>query len=128
MSPWSFPEPPPACEVAACVWPGSLFFRPPACERSGPMCELSMTVEPVVEVEAVVEAAEASLRAAEKGAKHTSLLPRERNCTQQPPGPPENRTPHTAPAGVSPGALTRSAPGSLHSRVLVRCVTHPITQ
>ena len=92
------------------------------------MCELSMMVEPVVEVEAVVEAAEASLRAAEKGAKHTSLLPRERNCTQQPPGPPENRTPHTAPAGVSPGALARSAPGSLHSRVLVRCVTHPITQ
>src|SRR6187401_3612050 len=75
-----------------------------------------MTVEPVVEVEAVVDAAEASLRAAEKGAKHTSLLPRERNCTQQPPGAPENRTPRTEPAQALPDALTLSAPAWKSSR------------
>ena len=72
------------------------------------MCELSMTVEPVVEVEAVVEAAEASLRAAEKGAKHT----------------PENRTPRTEPAQALPDALTPSAPG-LTALAGLRSLRHP---
>lgn len=58
-----------------------------------------MKIIPAVEVEAAVSTAEASLRAAEKGAKRASLLPRVLACARFPSGAAENRTPRTAPAG-----------------------------
>jgi len=127
MSPWSFPEPPPACGVAACVWPGSLFFRPPACERSGPMCELSMTVVPVVEVEAVVDAAEASLR----GLRKTGLLAlrprgthrvRSRACLE---GPSRPRPIRKGPSRVSPTKISAHQPS--RCRAATRCGKPPPT-